>query len=501
MLETTSRWDARLDQVVTWLLWLTLGLGVFIVFIEEGAVASSYTASAVSGAYVLAVTVIPREYARRRLVREAIIVGGSILTMTAIGITRDVNSPFLLLGLMPVLFAGIRSGFRAGIGTAALSAGILASIVIPLETPPVADLIRWSVLFFLVAITFGYAHRLLTEEGVRSDALAAVTAVNSARLERLESAHRLLTRLAAQAESAELNPIEVGGAALDSVRAIVPFAAASISLASDSGPVAVARVGEGGAGLIQTPIPLRVGEREVGVLMMATERAIPTQQEEAVAAVLQPAALAFSNVLLLQTIAKTAIKEERARLARELHDDIGPSLASLGLALDLAVLKYPSEPTLGVHLEELRQSVGHLVEDVRSTVSDLRAPGHVPPLSEAVFRVLGERQKDHPKVLYEVDERRTTRPSIAAEVNAIVCEAIRNVIHHAEASEVTVQGFVDFDRGSVEIVDDGKGFDADRVTDARFGLVGMRERANRIQARIDIMSDAEGTKITLSWGS
>ena len=501
MTTTTTRWDARLDRVVASLLWITLAIGVFTVFLRDGPTTASYSAAGMSAVYVLISVAVPAHFTRRKLIRESMVVAGSVLTMTAVAVSGDVNSPFLLLSLLPVLFASTRGGFRAGLGAAALSAGILASVVIPLNSPPWMELIRWSALLFLVAVTFGYARKLLLEEETRSDALAAASAETSLRLERLETAHRLLTRLAAQAETAELNPIEVGVAALDSIRAVAPFTAASIGLLSGNGQVAVARMGDPHDGLEQSIFPMEAGGRKVGALIIGTERELGRRQRESIEAVLQPASLAFSNILLLQEIARTAIREERTRLARELHDDIGPSLASLGLALDLAALQYPTEPALGAHLQELRDSVGGLVEDVRATVTDLRSPDETPSLREVVRKVMDSRAGDTPSILFQVDERSRARPSIATQVNAIVAEALRNAVLHSGASKVTLRGLVDFAEGSIEIRDNGGGFDPTAVPGSHFGLVGMRERADTIGAKLAIESNDRETVISLKWGT
>jgi signal transduction histidine kinase len=497
---TSTQWDVRLDRVLGSLLWITLAIGVFTAFLRDGPTVSAYAASGMSGAYVLVAAAVPRYLARRRIVRELVVVIGSVLTMTAVAITGHVDSPFLLLSLLPVLSAGAWGGFRAGIAAAALSSGILASVVIPLPNPPWTELTRWAVLLFLIAITFGYARRLLSEVESRSDALAAASADTSIRLERLETAHRLLTRLAARAESAELNPIEVGAAALDSVRGVVPFKAASVSLASESGQVAVARIGDPYDGLVETRFPMEAGGRRVGGLVVGTDRELTRRQRESIETVLQPASLAFSNILLLQEIARTAIREERTRLARELHDDIGPSLASLGLALDLVALQYPTEPALGAHLRELRDSVGGLGEDVRTTVTDLRAPEDYPSLRESVRWVMDTRNDAAPSVLFQVDERARARPSIASHLNAIVTESIRNSIAHSGASTITVRGFIDYSTGSIEIRDNGRGFNPEGVGDRRFGLIGMKERADAIGARIMIDSTESETVVSLTWG-
>lgn len=186
-------------------------------------------------------------------------------------------------------------------------------------------------------------------------------------------------------------------------------------------------------------------------------------------------------------------------MARGLHDDIGPSLASLGLALDLAAIQYPTEPALGAHLHDLRNSVGKLVEDVRSTVTDLRAPDDALSLRDSVRAAIGSRTGDTPSILFQVDERQHARPSIATEVNAIVTEALRNAVEHSEASSVTVRGLVDFASGWIEVRDNGIGFASDGVADTRYGLIGMEERADSIGAKLSISSDANGTSVTLKW--
>ena len=128
-------------------------------------------------------------------------------------------------------------------------------------------------------------------------------------------------------------------------------------------------------------------------------------QHQSIEAVLQPATLAFSNVLLLQQIARTAIREERTRLARELHDDIGPSLASLGLSLDMAILQHPDVPELTGHLAGLRSSVTDLVEEVRDTVAGLREAEPI-SLHEEAVKLCAEDPDRLPKVTTALRENR-----------------------------------------------------------------------------------------------
>ncbi len=199
---------------------------------------------------------------------------------------------------------------------------------------------------------------------------------------------------------------------------------------------------------------------------------------------LRPLALGFSNVLLLQEITRTAIKEERVRLARELHDEIGPSLASLGLALDVALVQGVEDPALASNLERLRSDVSMLVEEVRAT-----SPTCVAPVVRASVRRCSKRRRraaNGTEVVVDLRENRPPRPAIAGDVAAIVTEAIRNALIHSGAEKIRVEGDVDFERGWVQVSDGGRGFDVGAVPDGHFGLMGMRERAQRMEARLDV---------------
>ena len=354
-------------------------------------------------------------------------------------------------------------------------------------------------LYFLIAMTFSQARRLLVAEMLRATASAQAFEEAQLRLSRLEHANDLLTRLSTLADSRELNPIEVGDAALDGLTRILPINAGMIALASEQGPVIVARRGAESPTDARSTIPLRVGDREVGLVVAMTDDPLSTDDLVLAEESLRPVALAFANVQLLQDIARRAIREERARLARELHDEIGPSLASLGLAVDLAILQNPTEPTMAGHLQHLRDSVGGLVEEIRTTVADLREEEQ-PSLVEAIQDTAQSVPAHDIHVEVKLDERRPPRPSIAGDVASIITEALRNAIRHSGASTITVQGTSDFDTGQITVHDDGEGFVLDRVPSGHFGLIGMRERTDKIGASLNVTTGKQGTAVTITWG-
>lgn len=509
MPDRQNPWESRFHKVLLALLWVALALGVFITFWEarkaaellgaETIGADAIGAAMSGGVYVLGSQILPRTFLRITWIRELTSLVGVTLVMMAVSLSGGLQSPFLLLSLTPIMVAGVFGGFRSGLATAGLAAGILVIISVGIDDFDLPLFFQWAGLYLLIGFTFGQARRLLVEEGARADALAAASIEVSQRLHRLERANTLLTRFAEVADSAELNPVTVGHEAIESLSEVASFHAAVVALAGDDGPVVVARRGTEEPEDHRSIIPLSVGKREVGMVVLISGKE-PTRAEHlATVESLQPVALAFSNILLLQDIARRAIREERARLARDLHDDIGPSLASLGLALDLALLQHPADPDLAEHLRGLRTSVGGMVEDVRSTVADLRMPEQ-PSITEVMKNLDASTAEGDPEIDIRLTERRPPRPSIAADVIAIVTEAVRNAIRHSRSRLITVHGTVDFDEGSVTVHDEGKGFRRDRVPEGHYGLIGMEERAERIGAALNITSSRGGTAVTITWG-
>jgi signal transduction histidine kinase len=117
-----------------------------------------------------------------------------------------------------------------------------------------------------------------------------------------------------------------------------------------------------------------------------------------------------------------------------------------------------------------------------------------------VTRIASDAPDDGPAIDNRLQERRPPRPSIAGELAAIVAEALRNAINHANATSIVVHGSSDFDEGRVTVFDDGHGFERASVPQGRFGLMGMEERAARIGAALNVSSTNRGTTVTVAWG-
>ncbi len=481
--------------------WAALVVGTVGAALEDYTIARVVGASVISGAWVVALHAVPSRIRRHPLGGEVVAVAGVAAALAAVGLTGGGESPFLLLAVAPTLFAASLLGTRVGLETALLSITGLVVVATISGDPIVAVPAAVSAtLQLVVAAGFSQIHRIYRDAERESAALRRETAETAVRMRRMEAAHDLLLRFSGLTDPAELNPVTAGQEGLARLREVVEFDAALVAYHGESGPVVVARDGEEIAPHHRMTFALGNTREELGFIVLARGHDFTAEERAAIEATLRPVELTFANITLLRDLTRRAVREERTRLARELHDEIGPSLASLGLALDVAVLQYPLEQELGNHLEGLRSSVSHLVEDIRKTVTDLRADDH-PTLTQQARSLAAEAPPGGPKVSVAIDERRPPRPAIVDDIAAMLTEAVRNAIRHAGARHIRIDGYADRTEGKLSVTDDGAGFDVGEVGESRYGIIGMKERAARIDGSCVVESSpGVGTTVSIAWG-
>ena len=157
-------------------------------------------------------------------------------------------------------------------------------------------------------------------------------------------------------------------------------------------------------------------------------------------------------------------------------------------------------PEMARQLESIRRGITELTENVRRTVADLR---HEPvqSLVEQANRLVAEAGVDGPSMIVTLDERRTPRGETTTQLAAIMTEAVRNALAHANAHTITIGGQVDRGGGLLVVEDDGNGFDPADRPEGHFGLVGMHERAEKIGASVTIeAARGSGTRVEIEWG-
>src|SRR5215212_7331981 len=192
-----------------------------------------------------------------------------------------------------------------------------------------------------------------------------------------------------------------------------------------------------------------------------------------------------------------AQEEERRRIQRDLHDGLGPVLASMRLRLEACLdLAERTAVPLSGDLERLYELVGQATGDIRRLVYDLRPPvldqlGLVPAISQHCERF--ERESGIKTELATASELAVPA---AAEVTVlrVVQEALVNVHKHAQASRVEVRLERQGEWLLVRVTDDGKGFlhSANGGAGVGTGLLSMRERAELLGGTLNVENRPEG---------
>ena len=210
-------------------------------------------------------------------------------------------------------------------------------------------------------------------------------------------------------------------------------------------------------------------------------------------------AVGIDNSRLVSDMRRRTEEATRRRIARDLHDRTGATLAAIGFELDRVIDHSP--PSLEPDLRSIRSEVGALVSELRETLTDLHTEG-IPTgrLASEVERFAGRLgHRSGLSISLEFDSGIDLPPDVAGEMLVIAKEALINAERHARASSIDVRTRRDGDAVILEIEDNGRGFDTANVGDASYGLLDMRERADGIGARMTLLSDRGGTTVRISW--
>ena len=177
---------------------------------------------------------------------------------------------------------------------------------------------------------------------------------------------------------------------------------------------------------------------------------------------------------------------ERERIARELHDTLLQSVQGLVLRFQSVANKMPAEGSSRAHLEAALKRADEIIAEGRNRVQDLRVAdgsGDLPELLRE--RAVGTGFDPAIPIRIVVEGRpRPVHPLVAVELGRIAGEALFNVARHARANSVEITIRFAARQLGVEIRDDGVGIAEDVLEKGHkpghFGLIGMRERAERI---------------------
>jgi len=257
-------------------------------------------------------------------------------------------------------------------------------------------------------------------------------------------------------------------------------------------------------------IPLVVQERLIGWLSLHHSEPQAYAQHHATLAqtIANQAATAIENARLYGQARRLAALEERQRLARELHDSVSQVLYGVGLGartaralLDRATVAPQLKSSLAEPLDYVLALAEAGLAEMRALIFELRPDS----LEREGLVAALTRQASAARVRHklEVSTEFCPEPDLSFEAKEalyrIAQEALNNVAKHAQASRVEIRlkeydGII-----TLEIQDDGIGFDPQREYRGHMGLHSMRERAVQLRSRLEIESAAgKGTVIRIS---
>ncbi len=241
-------------------------------------------------------------------------------------------------------------------------------------------------------------------------------------------------------------------------------------------------------------VPLQVAGTAIGALNVANKAGGFTEDDVRILGLLADvAAIAIENAQLHEKAERLAIVEERQRLARELHDSVTQALYSVTLYAEAArmALAAGRQDVAAENLRELQAMAREALFDIRLLVYELHLPILEGQGLAAALRARLAAVEARVGLLTEfrVDGGRRLPLAAEEELYRIALEALNNVIKHARAQHVTVYLRFDDRQVSLEIADDGLGYDPIRARESGgMGLRGMEERAQRLHGSLEIRS-------------
>ncbi len=253
-------------------------------------------------------------------------------------------------------------------------------------------------------------------------------------------------------------------------------------------------------------VPIVVRDEVYGAMSLFYDRRHEFSAEEIDLAttLADQAALAIENARLRVHAERSAAAAERSRLARDLHDAVTQTLFSASLIADVLPRIWEVNPEAGrQRLDELRELTRGALAEMRTLLLELRPSALTDAEMRELLRQLAESITGRARVPVDLTiEGRCDLPvDVKVALYRIAQESLNNVAKHAGATQAAVR-LQAGDEVTLEIVDDGSGFDLDAVPAESLGLGIMRERAKDIGAELHIDSRVgEGTRVRVRWTS
>jgi signal transduction histidine kinase len=210
----------------------------------------------------------------------------------------------------------------------------------------------------------------------------------------------------------------------------------------------------------------------------------------------QRQALALANQKLVshaEMVEQLTLSRERLRLSRELHDTLAHTLSAMAVQLDALTTIWQSSPQKAEQMiDQMLQTTRSGLDETRRALSALRASALEEMGLALALRTLAEDFAARNGLQMDFscpDTLRSLAPDVEQSLYRITQEALENIARHAKATRVRLS--VEQNGGvlNLSISDNGRGFDAlEKSDDDKFGMIGMRERAELLGAVLSVES-------------
>src|SRR6476620_4693428 len=251
-------------------------------------------------------------------------------------------------------------------------------------------------------------------------------------------------------------------------------------------------------------VPMMLRDRVIGMLSVEIDQvnAYTGRRAELLLAVADHAAMAVENARLFEQARGLAALEERQRLARELHDSVSQALFGIGLGAETAKTMLERDPAkAAAPIDYVLQLARGGMAEMRALIFELRPEsleqeGLIAALEK---QAMATGVRHDIKVGLDLPAEPEIRIEMKEALYRIAQEAMHNTAKHAEASKVTLRLAIDGDALTMDVIDDGSGFDSSASFPGHLGLVSMQERISRFGGRVGIASaPGAGTRVQVT---
>ncbi|GIW06446.1 MAG: hypothetical protein KatS3mg060_1251 [Dehalococcoidia bacterium] len=240
-------------------------------------------------------------------------------------------------------------------------------------------------------------------------------------------------------------------------------------------------------------VPIVSGSTIIGNLYLADKIGggeFTDDDERLIVLLASHAAVAIENARLHQQVQRLAAYEERNRIARELHDGTIQSIYGVNLVLEDAQLLLAENPAAAsARIDEAIDSLNEVIVEIRGYIHNLRSQLEPGSLTEMIADlVAAHRRATGVDIQFSAEGQLAFDPEATWQVLQFVREALSNIARHAAANRVTIRLISRDDDVTIEIEDNGRGFDPAAPNRLGNGLRNMRERVASLGGDLQIDS-------------